>query len=329
MGLRSYILKRSIYSLVLVLFVVSLNFLIFQMMPGSPLESLLDPSLTDEQVEAIIRDFGLDPSIPLHEKFGKYALNTLTFNFGVSFWSKKPVSSEIGERLGNTLLLMGAVTALSIAVGVILGVVAASRRGGLFDSISVLGSLTTYSLPSFWMGMIAIYIFAYKLDWFPAGGTYPWTWAVVGTPSNIFEVIQGRLMHIALPTMTLFLFSYGGWLLLTRATIGEVLTEDYITTARAKGLKERTVLFKHALKNASLPLITSGAMSFGFLISGAVITEQVFGYRGLGSWIWWAIYNHDFPVMQGFFFVIALCVIMANFIADMLYGVIDPRIKYG
>lgn len=176
--------------------------------------------------------------------------------------------------------------------------------------------------------MIFIMIFSVNLHWFPLGGTIPKSWAL-NPPINIFDVIGGRLLHLFLPAFILILFSYGGYLLLTRALMMETLTEDYVTTARAKGLKERTVLFRHALKNASLPLITQTAMTFGFLVSGAVITEQVFGWNGLGQWIWFAIYNHDYPVMQAFFFLIALCVIIANFIGDLLLGVVDPRIKYG
>jgi len=134
---------------------------------------------------------------------------------------------------------------------------------------------------------------------------------------------------ITLPAITLFIFLFGGWILLSRATVLETITEDYVTTARAKGLPERTVLFKHVLKNASLPLITSAALTFGFLISGAIITETVFSYGGMGLLVWKAIQTTDIPSMQAFFYVIALLVIVANFVADLLYGVIDPRIKYG
>jgi len=134
---------------------------------------------------------------------------------------------------------------------------------------------------------------------------------------------------ITLPAITLFIFLFGGWILLSRATVLETITEDYVTTARAKGLPERTVLFKHVLKNASLPLITSAALTFGFLISGAIITETVFSYGGMGLLVWKAIQTTDIPAMQAFFYVIALLVIVANFVADLLYGVIDPRIKYG
>ena len=325
MGLRSYIIKRILYSVLLVFFVITLNFVIFQLMPGSPLQSFLDPSLKPEQIEELKIKFGLEE--PLHIKFVKYVQNVLTFEFGYSYFTGRPVSDEIVLRLGNTLLLMGTVSVFSIVVGVILGVMAAHRRGGIFDSLAVFGSLTTYSFPSFWMGMIFLMIFALRLRWFPLGGTIPKSWAI-SPPETILEVIAGRLSHLFLPALTLFLFSYGGYLLLTRAVMVDTLTEDYVTTARAKGLKERTVLYKHALKNASLPLITQAAMTFGFLITGAVITEQVFAWHGLGEWIWFAIWNNDYPVMQAFFYLIGLCVIVANFIGDLLLGVVDPRIKY-
>jgi peptide/nickel transport system permease protein len=191
-------------------------------------------------------------------------------------------------------------------------------------------------------------VFYFNLGWFPNSGTYPTNWAIDyestgGLPpkmilGNLFNIqialpslleIQGRLLHLFLPTLTLTLFSYGGYLLLTRATMMEALSEDYIVTAKAKGLKERTILFKHALKNASLPLITNVALTFGFILSGAIITEQVFSYPGLGHWTWLSISYRDFPALQAIFFLIALCVIVANFVADILYGVVDPRIKYG
>ena len=144
-----------------------------------------------------------------------------------------------------------------------------------------------------------------------------------------FLLIQGYFKHMFLPMLTLVLFQYGGFLLLTRATMMETLTEDYVTTAKAKGVKQRTILYRHALKNASLPIITSIAITFGFVLSGAIITETVFTWPGLGTWIWQAIQIKDYPVLQASFYIIALCVIVANFIADLLYGVIDPRIKYG
>jgi peptide/nickel transport system permease protein len=327
MGLRGFIIKRIINSLILIFFVLTLNFIIFNLMPGNPMMMFANPSRLKNvsQVNEIIRSFGLDQ--PLHIRYVKYVYNMLTGQFGISFYSKDYVSAEIVERLGNTLLLVGSAEILSIIIGVILGVIAAHKRGGIFDSVAVILSLTTYSLPTFWMGMIFLLVFAFRLHWFPAVGISSFS-AINPAPNGFFYIID-RLWYLVLPVTVLTLVIYGGYLLLTRATLLETLTEDYIVTARAKGLKERTVLFKHALKNASLPIITNAAIAFGFILSGAIITEQVFNYPGLGMWTWRAIDWVDYPVLQTIFYLVALCVIIANFIADLLYGVLDPRIKYG
>lgn len=328
MGLRSYVIKRTIFCVVLLLFVITVNFVIFAVMPGSPIYRYAGAMKlrSQEQYDELMKIWGLDQ--PLWARYSKYVVNMLTWNFGRSYFGGKLVASEISARLANTLLLMGGSLILSIILGVTLGVLAAYKRGKIFDSASVVSSLITYSLPSFWMGMMFLLFFYYRLHWFPAGGTIPLEWAI-SVPDSILEQILTRLRHAFLPVVTLTLFSYGGYLLLTRAVMLEALSEDYVITARAKGLKERTVLFKHALKNASLPIITQAAMSFGFMLSGAILTETVFTWPGLGIMIWTAIINNNYPVMQAFFYIIALCVIMANFIADLLYGVIDPRIKYG
>ena len=326
MGLRAYIIKRSIYSLILLMFVLALNFAIFDLMPGDPMAMFMSPGrLRDEsQVEEMQKLWGFDQ--PVYVRFVGYFQNMLTGQFGISYISMDYVANEVAERLLNTLLLVGVSTVFSILIGVILGVIAAHKRGSIFDSLAVLTSLTTYSLPSFWMGMMFLLIFAFRLGWFPAGGTS--SFSAFNPSPNAIAYVSDRIWHLFLPTLTLTLFMYGGYLLLARATMLETLGEDYVITARAKGLKERTVLFKHALKNASLPLITNAAISIGFVISGAIITEQVFNYPGLGMWIWKAINFSDYPVLHCIFFLIAICVIIANFIADLFYGVVDPRIKY-
>jgi peptide/nickel transport system permease protein len=326
MGLRSYIIKRIIKSFALVIFVLTLNFIIFELMPGDPMQFFVSAGkMKPEMIEEVKKIYGLEK--PPLERYGLYVYNMLTWNFGYSFYTTTPVAQEILARIPNTLLLVGLSTALSIVIGVILGVFAAQKRGGTYDTISVIASLTTYSLPSFWIGMILILIFHVYLKWFPGAGAWPREWAVT-PPQNILEIIAGRMQYLFLPLLTLTIFSYGGYLLLTRATMLETLTEDYITTAKAKGLSQRAILFKHALKNASLPLITNAALAFGYLFTGAIITEQVFTYPGLGEYLWKGVVFKDFPVIQAMFYIIALAVIIANFIADLAYGIVDPRIKY-
>jgi peptide/nickel transport system permease protein len=343
-GLREYVLKRIVYSFVLIIFVITLNFIIFEMMPGNPAEYFVNPIRLGqrERIAALEKQWGLTD--PLYVRYARYVVNLFTWQFGDSFTTGSPVLPEMVMRIPYTLVLLGGSAAIAMVIGILLGILAAHKRGGKFDTTAVTVSLTTYSLPTFWIGMLLLLIFYSTLQWFPGAGAYPREWVLPGrwpAPTAVFNVfgttitipgwadIAARLQYATLPLLTLILFHYGGWLLLTRATMIETLTEDYVTTARAKGLKERTVLMKHALKNASLPLITSAALTFGFILSGAIITESVFTWPGLGGWIWQAIQIKDYPVLQAIFYVIGLCVIVANFIADLLYGVIDPRIKYG
>ncbi len=326
MGLRTYILRRVLFSIIILFAVITFNFIIFMMMgdPVSILASsikLKDPAV----IQSVVERYGLDR--PLHERYAKYVVNMLTGYFGYSYYTNRPVIEEVGLRLQNTLLLVIPPEILAIIVGILIGVIAASRRGGLFDSASVMTALAVYSLPVFWIAMMLVLIFAHTLGWLPPGYTIPDWWT--RAPHPIWEELAMRLQHLILPWVTLFLLTCGGYILTVRATMLECITEDYVVTARAKGLKERTVLFKHTLKNALLPLITDIAIVFGFTLSGAIITEQVFLYPGMGWWIWNAISRFDFPVLQAVFYIIAVCVIIANLIADLLYGIIDPRIRYG
>ena len=353
MGLRKFIGKRLINSFALIIFIIALNFLIFKLMPGDPTAYLMSawgkesPEIRRQQQTLLQDMWGLNQ--PLEIQLVKYVRNLLTWNFGTTIINREPISIALSRRMPYTLLLLGGSTVLSIIIGILIGIAAIQRRGGLFDSSSVTASLILGSLPTFWLGLVFILFFFSTLHWFPISGgmpiwvgNYPMTWFYsvsssastlsVGVSLNVMEgwrLVEGFLYHAFLPLLTLTVFSVGGWLLLTRATMLETITEDYIVTARAKGLKERTVLYKHALKNASLPLITAAALSFGFILSGAIITETVFTYPGLGGWIWQAIQFLDYPVLMAIFYVISLCVVVANVVADLLYGVIDPRIKYG
>ncbi len=331
MGLKSYIAKRIVYMLILIYLVATFNFIIFNMMPGTTLQKYVanvGSKMTPERLEELKRHFGFDK--PLHERYILYINNLITWNFGTSFESTQSVQKEIMTALPNTLMLMGISEIMAMIMGILLGVVAAYRRGSKLDTGLVTVSLSTYSIPIFWIGWLMIAIFAVQLGWFEAGGFEPQSWAVPGgRPITILGWMLGRLYMMTLPAITLFIFLFGGWVLLTRACVLETITEDYVTTARAKGLRERTVLLKHVLKNASLPLITSVALTIGFLIGGAMITETVFSYGGMGLLTYAAIFRTDIPIMAAIFYVTALLVIVANFAADLLYGVIDPRIKYG
>jgi peptide/nickel transport system permease protein len=334
MGLRSYIAKRLVYTAFLIFFVLTINFVIFEILPGSPIEFFLGPRPPPDPGR-IIHLWGLDQ--PWHVRYLIYLRNMLTLNFGETtpITNSVPVVDFIMPYLPNTLILMGLSTVLSIVLGVVLGVVAAYKRGGIFDCGAVIISLITFSLPTFWMGLMLISVFSGVL---PAGrmvDDYMPVWNSIwmfGTRISFPTLVelQSRIIHLILPVTVLTLFQYGNYLLLTRATMLETLTEDYVLTAKAKGLKERTIIFKHALKNASLPIITSSALALGFVVSGAMITETVFSYPGIG----WLTINSlmvtmNYPVLHAIFYITALTVIAANFMSDLVYGVMDPRIKFG
>lgn len=332
MSLRSFLVKRIAYTVVLIFFVILLNWVIFEAMPGvsGNLYQILGQSgrLGPAQYNRQIQLYSLDKGY--WDRFVAYLKAMLTFNFGFSYQTNQDVTYELinGGLLFNTLELLGTSTVISIIVGVLLGIAVSRKRGSTWDNFWVTSSLTTYSLPTFFMGILFIFVFAATLNWFPAGGIYPVTWNLAGGRPDLFTQILVRLQYLFLPGLTLTAFSYGGFLLLTRATMGEALSEDYILTARAKGLTERTILVKHAFKNASLPIITSSALAFGGILSGAIITETIFNWPGLGYTLYNAVLFKDFPVMQALFYIIALSVIAANFVSDILYGVVDPRIKY-
>lgn len=356
MGLRGFIFRRLIYSVILILLVIVVNFMIFKAMPGDPAAYLMPEfqiGMREEErtaQEAKLREvWGLNDSLPI--QLAKYVRNLVTFNFGTAIVDKRQVSDVLREKIPYTVLLLGGSTLVSIILGVLLGILAIQRRGGTFDTFSVLGSLITGALPTFWMGMVFLFIFFTTLGWFPNAGAFPREWAGGNWPKpfslayslqpsalniqlgimlpDLLNLVGGFVKHLFLPLTTLVLFNFGGWLLLTRATMIETITEDYILTARAKGVGETAILLRHALKNASLPIITSAALSFGFVLSGAIITETVYTYPGVGGWTFFAIGVRDIIVLMAIFYVISICVIIANIIADLLYGVLDPRIKIG
>ena len=330
MTLRSFLVKRFVYTIVLIFFVIILNWVIFEAMPDVT-GSLYDVvgghnRLAAQQIAAQDALYGLNQSAIV--QFEDYVRNMVTFNFGISFHDNQQITKELvsSGRLVNTLVLVGLSTIVSIVIGILLGILASRRRGSTADNLFVTASLTSFSLPTFFIGIVLIFIFADALNLFPPVGTIPGSWAA-GLPPWYDQIIP-RLKYLFLPTLTLTLFTYGGFLLLTRATMMETLSEDYITTARAKGLSERVILLRHAFKNASLPLVTASALSFGGILGGAIITETIFNYAGLGRWLYEAVLYKDFPVMEAMFFIIGLCVIAANLISDIVYGIIDPRIKY-
>lgn len=333
MTLRGFIAKRILYTVILVFFVIILNFVIFEAMPGQngAVYSIAGQRTQDNKkaYEHLVAIYHLNDSY--QTRFVSYITNLLTFNFGDSYEYHEPVLNQIvtSGRLFNTLELLGGSTILSILLGVMFGILVSKRRGSAWDSFAVTSSLTAFSLPVFFIGILLIFFFVFVLGWFPVGSPVPSTWTQPDAvlPALPIQILV-RLQYLFLPALTLTLITFGGFLLLTRATMIETLSEDYVTTARAKGLSERVILFKHAFKNASLPIVTASALAFGSILGGAIITETLFNWAGLGAWLLEAVQYKDFPVMQAMFYIIALSVIAANFVSDIIYGIIDPRIRY-
>jgi peptide/nickel transport system permease protein len=320
------VIKRAAYSVILVLLVITINFAIF--MVRSPVDMLASArKLRPQQIEELKARFGLLD--PVYVRYLKYLQNLLTFQFGYSYRTGKPISEEVFSRLSNTLTLSVTAEIVAIAIGLALGVIAASKRGKIADISASVFAVVTQGLPVFWIGMLLLLIFSFNLNWFPLGHSEPPEWAIHGRPDNILVELAIRFQYLFLPALTLVIITVGGYVLLTRASMIEVLSEDYLITLKAKGLGNVKILYKHALKNASLPIITEVAIAFGFTLSGALVTETIFTYPGLGMWIWDSIQFKDFPALSAIFYVVSLCIIAANFLVDIIYGAIDPRIRYG
>jgi len=322
MGFREYLARRTVYTLATVFAVITINFLIFRVMPGDPVSILVAENvIRPEMIQEVRRLYGLD--LPLWEQYLLYLRNAVSGSFGFSFQYRRPVMEEILDRLPNTIALMGSATVLAIVIGILVGVVSAWKRGKRADITLLVGSLFFHSVPVYWLGILILMLFAYQLRLFPTAGTLSRP-----PPTEFIPLITDYLNHLVLPMLTITLVLYGTYALITRNTLIDILTQEYVTIARAKGLSKSEIMFRHAIRNAMLPLITTIAVSLGYIVGGAVMTETVFSWRGVGRMIFDSVTSRDYPMLQGAFFIISFSVILANYVADVLYGVIDPRVKY-
>jgi peptide/nickel transport system permease protein len=320
---RRYLLKKTIHAVATLAFVLTLNFFLFRVMPGDPAKLLARSKLhlNHQQTEALIREFGLDK--PLWSQFLHYFPDTLSGHLGVSFVSNRPITAVVGERIWPTVLLVGMATLVATIIGLLIGIRGAWRRGSAFDTGSLLGSLVLYSMPEGWLGMILLILFGGALGWFPVQG---WESA---TPASGLGHLFDVLNHLFLPCMTLVLGYLGEYAIIMRSSLLEVMGEDFITTARAKGVPDRLVRRRHAVPNALLPSLTLVFYSFGFVLGGSVIVEEVYSWPGLGQLTYQAINSLDYPVIQAIFLLFSAAVIVFNLFADILYGYLDPRVTEG
>jgi peptide/nickel transport system permease protein len=324
-----FILRRVGLALLTICFVAVLNFFLFRVLPGDPARVIRDPRMTREAQEAIQRRFGLDKPLligtegnPLDSQFFRYLGNLARGDLGISFNFNRPVSDLLRERLINTVMLVLTGELLAIAIGMALGVVAAYRRGGPLDVGVLLFGLFTWALPTFFLGIILLIVGSAYLG-LPVGG--------IRTPgasySGWWDALLDRGRHLLLPTLTLTIVLLGQYLLVMRSSLLEVLGEDYILTAKAKGLSDGAVLRDHAMRNAMLPMVALIALTLGFTVSGSILIESVYSWPGLGSAVFEAVGRRDYPMLQGAFLLFSVSVILANTAADLLYAVLDPRVR--
>jgi peptide/nickel transport system permease protein len=305
---------------------VTLNFFLPRLMPGDPASAIFarfQGQARPEQIEAMRIAYGLSDD-PLIVQYVTYLKHLLRGDLGLSISSfPSPVTDVIRTSLWWTLLLGSVALVLSFLIGTILGVIGAWRRNGVVDSILPPFLLFTGSFPYFWLATVALFVLGFRLDLLPLRHAY----TAGMSPELSVDFIKSVLTHLILPAGTIILVSIGGWMLGMRNAMISVLAEDYVTMAEAKGLPERRVMFRYAARNALLPSVTAFGMALGFVISGALITEVVFSYPGLGYSLLVAVRNLDYPLMQGIFLMITLAVLLANLIVDLLYVRLDPRVR--
>jgi peptide/nickel transport system permease protein len=317
----AFVIRRALSLGPLLLGVVTFGFLLIHLAPGDPLQVLVgDYPAPEDYVRQVRARFGLDQ--PAWVQLGRYVREVVTGNLGYSFFYNESVSKVLLERLGATILLMASALALATVGGVLLGVAGGRRPNSATDHSLMLLSLVGYSLPVFWLGQLLLLGLALKLDWFPTQGMS----SIASGVSPIGHALD-VLHHLALPALTLATRYVALNVRLTRTGLVEVTAMEYLVTARAKGLSERTVIWKHALRNAVLPVITMTGLNVGHLVAGAVLTETVFAWPGLGRLVYDAILHRDYPVMLGALLLVSACVVAGNLLADVAYAAVDPRIR--
>jgi peptide/nickel transport system permease protein len=319
-GSLGYLGRKVLHAIFTLWFVITMNFFLFRVMPGDPITLLArSQHLSAADVEEQIHNLGLD--LPKWQQYIHYMGDVLTGQFGLSVRSSEPVMETISARVTPTLLLVGLGTLFSTLIGVFIGIKGAWNRGSAFDKSSLYGSLALYSMPEGWLGMLLLMLFGGTVfHLFPAGG-------YVDPGVSGWDYVVSVANHLVLPVMTLTLGYIGEYAIIMRASLVEMMNEDFVQTARAKGVPDRLVRRRHAVPNAFLPTFTLIFLSFGFLLGGAVVVEYVFSYPGLGTLALEAVDESDFPLLQALFLISSASVILFNLFADVTYGYLDPRIR--
>ncbi len=321
MKLTKYVQGRLIQAVPLILVVLTINFILIHSAPGDPIHLLIgEGGASEELIEQTRAEFGLDK--PLHVQYFSYLKNVLQLNLGYSLRYREDVLVLIMGRIPASFLLMGTSFVVSSLIGILLGLYTGPRKDSLVDRLSVLVSILGYSLPIFFLGLILLTVFSLKLGWFPTQGMYNIRASYEG-----WNLVKDVLHHLFLPALTYSAFQFALIFRVTRVKMQEVMRENYITTARAKGVVERNVIFSHAVPNTLLPIITILGFNFSWLLAGSVLTETVFAWPGLGRLMFDAVSARDYPLLMGLFFVLSTFVIIINLLTDVVYRMVDPRVR--
>ena len=316
-----YLLSRLAWAVPIVLAILVINFLIIHIVPGDPIQALVgDFPAPPGYAEQVRKEFGLDQ--PILVQLGLYLQNLATGNLGFSFANRQPVLGLLLDRAVVTLMLMLPALTLAAVVGIVLALAAAPRAGSLYDSGITAVSLVGYSVPIFWLGQILVIVFAIKLQWLPAQGMVSMRETLTGWPK-----LKDILWHLVLPAFSVTIYYLAVVARVTRASVLEAMSQDWVLTARAKGLTRREVLWRHILPNALIPVATVIGYNFGYSLTGAIMVETVFAWPGLGQLFITSIGNRDYPVLQGIFLFTAITVVLANVATDVLYAFLDPRVR--
>lgn len=332
----NWYVQRTLQALLTIFVVVTFTFVLIRLLPGGPMESMKakliqqhQGSLTTEDLERINRvveaRINIDPDAPLHAQYTEYVTSVMTGDLGMSTWHQEPVMAMIAERLPWTIFLMGSSITLSFALGLTLGAVMAYKEGSRFDV--ALSSYSTFmtSIPYYVIAVLLVYFLGYQWGYFPIRGRM----AAGTTPGFNLPFIKGIVYHAFLPVVSVVVTGMGGRALAMRGNSVRVMGEDFIRVARLRGLRSRTIAVHYVGRNALLPMYTNLMLAVGFMFGGAIILEEVFGYRGIGKLLYSSIGNRDLPLMMGCFLLITVTVVTAIYIADLTYGKLDPRVKSG
>ena len=315
--MRTYVLNRLILTIPVLFGVSVVIFLLMKLIPGDAAQVLAGPSATRDEVEMIREDLGLNE--PLIVQYGRWLARAARGDLGRSIELRAPVTTMVLERFKNTAILAGASMMLAIVLGVTAGVVSATRPLSIFDRLAMIGALFGNSMPTFWLGLVLILVFSLGLRWFPSNGMYD-----IRSGGGFFDLLH----HLVLPSITLAGVSSAIIARVTRSSMLEVINREYVTTARAKGLSNGSVIWGHALKNALLPVVTVIGVQIGYLLGGSILVETVFSWPGLGLQLFRAISSRDLPLVQGGVMFVSTVFVFVNLGVDLLYAALDPRVRY-